>query len=544
MRIRAWMFIGAVASTLSLTTLPKSQAAPALPQPAPTRTLPKLANPAGTAKAIAALARFANGQLGQDPYDLRVGQVLGKRPTGKATAKRLVEAIEAMPVVDRGKLFPGVAKLESLTTHKFDRATFEQVAANRWAKVAHVNVTVLPPDPHNAYDKPQYELVYSGLKVAKTADADASDEAVVYLNVLSHTQTSNPKYLPAAGTIAAASGAVVTSHAGPAWSSPTWPGGWNSGIVIVSGVLEDDGDLELRKQELELLVQFALSEAEEDPQTPDRMEVLRRELEDALALLHLANPARWSARAIQVRKLTAMEYDELYLKPSTQAPVAHKLTARHDPRGADYTIYFDIPPPKASYKRVFVKLKEVEALGPDRDAAENKIADLGARVAISGNAPAEATRVFTRNKNLVQPGWTVEREAVAVRPLNIRVRLFDDDPSPDCACLSSGSWPMSGCGTYCAAPTKKETCGVFIKSMPGASGAAYGGPCPHAQTEYDIHPLANSGVDWQYQELNFSYDLATNKLSGDLNGSPGTFTVLGTDGAGNRARVVLEVGLK
>jgi len=58
--------------------------------------LRKPGNPAGTAKAAAALARFANGQLGTGDYDKRVAAVLGKQPGAQQTAKRLVQALETL----------------------------------------------------------------------------------------------------------------------------------------------------------------------------------------------------------------------------------------------------------------------------------------------------------------------------------------------------------------------------------------------------------------------------------------------------------------
>ena len=63
------------------------------------------------------------------------------------------------------------------------------------------------------------------------------------------------------------------------WSSPSWPGALNSGIVLLSAVLEDNGDLAQRKEDLGFLIEFARSEAAEDG-NPDRMAVLKRELED------------------------------------------------------------------------------------------------------------------------------------------------------------------------------------------------------------------------------------------------------------------------
>jgi hypothetical protein len=573
MQIRAWLIGGAVACALSLTTWREGQGKPTLPQPVPKslpqpvpesqpqpvpkslpqsqsqRGLPKLANPAGTAKAVAALARFANNQLGQGSYDRRVGKVLGKLPGAKDTAKRLIQAIEGMSATDRGKAFPGFGKAGTVTLNQFEPIAYTESAAARWGKVLAPATTVLAPDPYDAANKAAYELVYSGFQCTKTADADGTDEAVVYLNVMTGAgaYASAPKYIPDTGTAVGTAAAVNPANAGQVWSSATWPGGWSSGLVMVTGVLEDNGDLDKRKQELELLVAFAQSETEEDNVTPDRAEVLRRELADALALLNLANPDRWSAKAIQVRKLTSTEYDALYTKPSTVTPVKYKLTAQHDPRGGDYTLYFDIPPPNVTTRTVFVTIKEVEALGADKDAAQNKLADLGATVSINGNTVAEASRVFSANKNLVKPDWVLEREVLAGRTVSVGIEVFDDDPAPDCACTSFGGWPVPACFSYCALPDKKDTCAGLAGTVGYGYGASYSGQCPHQQVDYDVNPLPDSGDGWfysEYHDISFTFDLATAKIAGDVNGSPGTYTVFGTDGAGNRARVVFEVGTR
>lgn len=563
MKSRTWLLAGPVVGALALTTWWNVQAAPVMrpPQPLPApntepavkpipkpQALRKLNNPAGTAKAAAALARFANGQLGADAYDQRVAKVLGAQPGAQQTAKRLVQTLEAMAPAERSKVFPGVAKTESLTTNKFDRLAYEKVIG-KW-DLPLASVTTLPPDPYNPKEKAQYELVYRGLKSDAVADADGTDEPAVYVNVMSRSAgkyVSNPKYVPGAGTTTATAGAFVADGAGQVWSSPLWPSGWNDAIVIVTAVIEDNGDLDQRKQELELLLQFAMSETEEDNVTQDRMEVLRREVDDALALLHLANPDRWSPKAVQVRKLTSAEYDALYLQASTAAPAPHKLTAQHDPRGSSYTLYFDIPPPAVSFKTVYLKVKELEALGADKDAGENKIADLGVNVSINGNTAASTTRRFSKNKNLVTPGWTVEREVQAGRTVSLHIQAFDDDPPPDCACASVSGGLFGGvCTSFCSTAEKKEQCKGLI-NLGGYSSAYYAGTCPRRQIEYDINPLPDSGEGWgysEYHEVDFTYDLATNKLAGDVSGNPGTFTVIGTDGQGIKARIVFEVGVK
>jgi len=547
MRIRAWLVGGVVASALSLGAWYNAQAqGPALPKPKPKPQVRELANPAGTAKAVAALARFANGQLGASSYDQRVARVLGKLPGAQMTAKRIVDAVEKMPLAERTKKFPGVAKIESLTTNHFDRGAYSRSVYEKF-QVPQVNTTVLPPDPYNPKQKAQFELFYRGAQCNQAADGDGSDEIVTYFNVITASGQASAKYLPDVGTAAAAPGALTTTGAGLAWASPVWPGGWNSGIVIVTAVLEDNGDLAQRKQEIELLVHFGLSEAEEDNATPDRAEVIRRELEDALALLHLANPDKWSAKAVQVKKLTGIQYDDLYVKASTPAPAPHKLTFEHDPNGGRYTLYVDIPPPETSYKTVFVRIKELEALGAGRDAKENGLADFSVNLAMQGSTVADASKTLAPDKNLVTPMWTVERDFQSNRSVGFKVEAFDIDPAPECACTAAAAgWGFTQCYSYCATEAKRETCEYYASPLQ-VPKPAYVGLCPKTRIQYDLNPLPNSFDGWDAtmrEALHFTYDLVTNKLAGDLQGAPGTFTVVGTDGAGNKARIVLEVGTR
>jgi hypothetical protein len=557
MTTRARLVGGAIAGALSLGAWSLAQAAPLpelpkpkpAPVPAPTKAV-KLQNPAGTAKAAAALARFANGQLGTSDYDKRVQAALGKLSGAKDTAKRLIAGLEALSSGERASRFPGV-KGEPLSK-TFDRLEFTKVLQQSQQAIVQGSTTTLAPDPYDPHDKAQYELVYRGARCDKAADPDGTDEPVVYFNVFDRKYDGSKwvfephvKYVPDAGTATATAGALTTAGAGQIWASQTWPTGYNNGLVFVTAVLEDNGDLAQRKAELDLLVQFATSETEEDTVTLDRMEALRRELEDTLALLHLANPDRWSAKAIQVKMLTGADYDALYLQPSTASPVPHKLTFQHDPRGADYTLYFDIPAPQVSYKTVYVKIKEVEALGTERDAGQNNIADLGASVAITGNTFATATRKLATDKNLVKPGWTVERDVQAGRTVAIDLFVYDEDPAPNCGCTvtTGGFTPL--CLAFCAPAADKSTCKNLVLIAGGAPYMSYSGVCQKRQIDYDINP-ASKVEGWggyANTSLRFTLDTATSKLAGDVTGAPGTFTVIG-DAAGTRARLVFEVGVK
>lgn len=498
-------------------------------------------NPPGAAKALAALARFANGQLGDSAYDKRLTAALGKLPGGRAIAKRIVSPYEGMSVADRGAIFSGEQDLDKLTIRPFDRARFDTWRGDKLKPMT--GGVTLPPDVFDPKSKSQYELVYRGMQVTRTADGDGTDEPVVFTSVFSPGPANDPykqtaRTLPDSGTLGVVAGASSAASAGQVWSSPSWPGGWNSGIVLLSAVLEDNGDLAQRKEDLGFLIEFAKSEAAEDS-NPDRMAVLKRELEDTLDLLHLANHNSWDSKAIRVRLVTAAEYDQLFLQAPQPSPFPHKLEMSHNPRGGDYTLFFDIPAPQLSFKTVVITVKQLEALGADRDRNENKLADFGLDVAINGNTLASVSRSLVKDKNHYKSSWSVERKVLAGGNVNLQLRLWDHDPAPASACTSSGGWPYSVC---------YATCGDKAPACNDQPCPVYTGKCPAAQIDYDINPLDDVGsggwASYSVREIHAIYDLGSNTLSGDLSGPAGSYTLSGTPGAGNQARIVVEVSQK
>ncbi len=352
------------------------------------------------------------------------------------------------------------------------------------------------------------------------------------------------RYLPERGTLGVAHGASSGAGAGTVWSGTTWPSGWNSGVVMVSAVLEDHrGDLQKRQEELQVVLSLARSLATDNPDL-DRMRALQGTLEDCFELLHLAGGSTWSAGAVQARLLTAADYDQLYTQTPHTTPFVHKLAVHHHPRGGDYSLYFDLPSPQVALKTVSVTVKQVEALGPERDRFENRQADFGLDLAIHGATPASISRTLLADRNLVKPGWTVERQVQAGSNVLLVVRLWDRDPPPKYACLAHAGWPHGVCDTYCADEP--------LRCTPGAQNAqhcpTYSGTCPAAEIDYDInvlpdHDLGNS-QNRTNRELRAVFDLGSNTLSGDITGPPGTYTLTGTPGAANQARIVLEIAQK
>lgn len=482
----------------------------------------RVRDPFGTAKALAALTRFASGQLGSTAYDKRVAAALGKVSNAREIARRIVQPLESMSAGERA------ARLGD-ASGSFDRAALDQWHAhsNETSARALTNTVVLAPDPVDAKGRAMYELAYRGLQVVRAADADGTDEAAVVAALLvPGDDKAALRTFPEAGTVALPAGSTTAAGAGPVWTGAGWPGGWNSGALLVVAVVEDGGkEVAARKEELRLLLELARSEAQEDDHA-DRMRVLRRELEAALDVLTLGG----TSVATQVKLLSGSDLDELTLQPAQSAPVAHRLALTLSPRGGEHTVFFDVTPPAAKLKTVSVTIKQVEALGAGRDQAENKLADFAMQVAIDAHTPASAVRSFARDKNSQKPGWSVERRVQAGSNVRVVLDLWDIDPPPASGCLHGSGWPLALCQVACG--EVEPSCSPGNRQCP-----AYAGVCPALQVEYDIHPQASAGR----RSLQAVFDLGSNTLTGDINGPAGTYTLTGTPGAEDQARVVVEI---
>lgn len=499
--------------------------AAAVKQDRATPVSPRVRDPFGTAKALAALTRFAGGTLGTSAYDRRVAAALGKISGGREIARRIVQPVEAMGANER------TARLGD-ASGAFDRASLDQwhAQANEAATRVVTGATVLAPDPVDAKGRAHFELAYRGLQVVRAGDPDGTDEAAVIAALLvPGDEKTALRTFPEAGTVALPAGGSTAAGAGPVWTGAGWPGGWNSGAVLLVAVVEDGGkELAARKDELRLLLELARSEAQEDDHA-DRMRVLRRELEAALDVLTLAGN---SSVATQVRMISGSDLDELTLQPVQSAPVAHRLALTMSPRGGEHTVFFDVVPPAVKLKTVVVTIKQIEALGSGRDQGENKLADLAMQVAIDAHTPASAVRSFARDKNSLRPGWTVERRVAAGSNVRVVLDLWDIDPPPASGCLHGTGWPLALCQVACGEVEPVCTPGAGRAQCP-----AYAGVCPALQVEYDIHPQASASR----RSLQAVFDLGSNTLTGDINGPAGAYTLTGTPGADDQARVVVEI---
>ncbi len=526
-RARRW---GAATLVAMLCVHAEAQAQPVEPGKQASKSVRSAArDPEGSARSLATLARFANGQLGDSPYDRRVAAALARLGNARAIAKRIVGPYEALGEAERAQVFAGVAGLDKLTTRVHERVGASKREA---AKPQAASKTVLAPDI--ARGKGNYGLLYRGMTVHKGADADGTDEPVVYTAVFWPGPAEEPyrstvRTLPETGTLGVANGASSGASAGEVWSSSWWPSGTHSGVVLLSAVIEDNGDLAQRKEELGLLIAFARSQAAEDGD-PDRMAVLRRELEDALELLHLADHQYWDSRAIQVRLIGGADYDKLTADAAVASPFPHRLTMSHNPRGGDYTLYFDVPTPQVTYRTVSVTVRQIEALGPDRDRRQNGLADFSVDAAMHGNTPAATSWIAPANKNLLKSPWTVERRFQAGSNVLIQLSLYDQDPPSELYCLDPH------CARYCGDKPAADRTG------------AYTGLCAPQRYKYDINELPdvyNGSDDLAATRVDVTavYDLGSNTLSGDIDGPAGTYTLTGTPG-GDQARVVVEISQK
>lgn len=485
---------------------------------------PRVRDPFGTAKAMAALTRFAGGQLGTSAYDRRVAAALGKISGAREIARRIVQPIEAMGANER------TARLGE-ATGSFDRASLDQwhAQSNEASARALAGAVVLAPDPVDAKGRAHYELAYRGLQVVRPGDADGTDEAAVIAALLvPGDEKAALRMFPDAGSVALPAGATTAAGAGPVWTGASWPGGWNSGALLLVAVVEDGGkELAARKDELRLLLELARSEAQEDDNA-DRMRVLRRELEAALDLWTLTGN---SSVAAQVRLLSGADVDALTAQSAQTAPVAHRLALTLNPRGGEHTVFLDVLPPQTKLKTVVVTVKQIEALGSGRDHGENKLADFAMQVAIDAHTPASVVRSFARDKNSLRPAWTVERRVQAGSNVRIVLDLWDIDPPPASGCLHGTGWPLALCQVACG--EVEPVC----SSGAGRQCPAYAGVCPALQVEYDIHPQASANR----RSLQAVFDLGSNTLTGDIDGPAGAYTLTGTPGADDQARVVVEI---
>ena len=124
----------------------------------------------------------------------------------------------------------GEQELDKLTIRPFDRARFDSWRGDKLKPTA--RGATLPPDVLDPKTRSQYELVYRGMQVSKTADADGTDEPVVFTSVFWPGPADDPykqvaRTLPDSGTLGVVAGASSAASAGPVWSSSSWPGGWS-----------------------------------------------------------------------------------------------------------------------------------------------------------------------------------------------------------------------------------------------------------------------------------------------------------------------------
>lgn len=495
MRLRR-LLIAALLSTAAL--LPAVTSAQRLPPSAvAVRALPR-----GSDHALAMLAGFADGRAAT-PFEREYAAALARVPGARAHARRLVTRFTSLPPTDRAALFQG-------RTVDLRRVPLPHEISTYEPPVVTLNATVdtLPPEPAKLSSK-TYELSYSGFKCRKVADADANgDEVLVYANVLGRGASGyqgaafTPTLAPQTGVVA---GAASTTGQGIAWSSAAWPAYApdKTGVLLVTALLQDDGEAAIDKQRLDLLIEAAKIFAT-TIQGDDRMAALKTALEYHVALLRMDDPARWTERAVQITAIDGAAYDALWkAQPTTVDGISRKLEVVHDTRGSDYSLYFGAPTAVASEPSmtVQVKVQRVEAIGTLKDK-ENGLADLSVVAGVQG---ASATRALPKDKNDVTASWTVKRTLFPQETyLGLQVREVDAPPKWH-------EWPTNfgyGCG-WCAAnpsdapPYVQQSC-------------HYEGVCSAVSNTCDASPATNvSGSSWTPQ-MGFDIALKYDPASGEI----------------------------
>lgn len=504
----------------------------------------------GTAFAMAALARYANGVTDNSPFDRQVAAWLGRIRNSRATAKRLVSRFERLAAADRATHLPGVAGVGNLETRAFSPGEFAKIAnpyvANLGRLTALPSVLTLPPDQAQQTGPTSYAIDYSGLACATQAVA-AGDNVAVYTAGISHKKNQPyaiaSKLLPSTGSIAGVkSGSTSTQAAGNAWSSATAP--WDvgdSGWLFVSALLRDEGDLVQQESDMSVLFGLAQAFAANVP-GDDRIGALKQGLDYTAGVLHLSNPAKWSTNAIASRIVTPAEYGSWFnSSPQSQSGMPFRFQTAHDPGGSAYTLFFNTPNvPAPAATMVKVTVSRIAALGAVKDT-ENGKADFGIEVMIGAQS---GNRAYPKDENVMTTAWTVERKMFGSGVVPIQIRVYELDAVPYTYFSGGGflnsTWSCAYCGVAPPDQVSNVTNCVPI------------GPCSPTFNVCDVSPKGGAAPDTcasgctdakPTTTLSFDVNLATGAITGDLTGKRGD-TLTSTGGASEPRRTAIDVKIE
>jgi hypothetical protein len=483
--------------------------------------------PEGTAFVLGALARFANPpppeQLGG--FDRTLALRLSQFPNSRAIAGRLVNRFFALSSKDQALHLPGVPDPISFQSTKIAKSQITQYAAIFSAPLttSFGPVDVLPAEKPRA--DPPNRLDYTGLACGKPS-APGGDDLAIYHTLLTHTGNGATyahasKSIPDTGSMAGPpAGGASSAGAGTIFSDELNMF-VDPAFEIVSAALFDDGTLNEQRDDIDLLITTAATFAA-TIDTEDKMAALDTALKYTLSILYLSNPARWSLDAVGVHQLSAKDFDSMYdAAPQTTSGIPWKWKESLDPRGSDYTLFFNVPNLPAGTHNVRVTIERVSAQGTVTEDAST-VGFVG-HVGIfrpwetSVDGPS-ADRNFPKGNGEFNPNWTVQRKMLADfdNRARIRIELDEREPGPSPRTLTTGTgWAFDVCATYCGddpddIPTDTALCDTY---------GMYVGKCPPIQKTVDIDPTAGSQV------LELEYDITTGAITGPVSGHAGDILV-------------------
>jgi hypothetical protein len=463
-----------------LATLPPATAAAVGPAPLPAAAASQ-ALPPGSENALALLAAFAAGRTAT-PLEQAYGRALVRVPGARANALRIVERFRRLPAAEQARLFHGktVDFVRSPTVADLVKGTPIALPTTP------PPVDTLPPEASHYGPEHASTLEYSGLWCRKTADSDADgDEIQVYVDLVvpsaaGYDSSASLSVLPDGSSVKGIkAGSASNAGQGLVWTGATWPAAApnKTGPILVTALLEDDGDAAAEKQRVQLLIEASKVYAATLP-GKDTMASLQTALEYNLAMLRIDDPARWTANAVVIHPISGADYDALWkMVPNAWGNVPWKLRIGHDTHGSDYSLLFTTPTAARTdpYANVKVSLDKVEAIGTVKDT-ENGLADFAATVWIKD---ASSSREFQKDANVVAPGWGVQR-TMFPGLVAIRIRVDEMDAAPSRRGSTSPGPLHEWCGDDPSSPP------------PGYASGVYDGPCKPIANVCDISPDPNT----------------------------------------------------
>ena len=507
-----------------------------------TQTVRPVAHPAETAMILAALMRYADGKPDGSMLDQQLALRLNRLPNARAAVKRWVAGFARLTLAERQARLPGVSGLDRVQAVPFVRSRFAVQAgafALPKAQVSKPIVDILPAQTVKPGQIEEYRLDYTGLSCVKAADAANRDKPVAFTTMITHPGGPQVPYnydsrsFPPQGSLSGiTSGMASAANAGPVWTAESfYTSGWDPGYIFVSALLMDDGTLEAQKEDMGIVYATAETVAS-TVDGNDRITPLFTGLTYALGVLHLGNPDRWATQSVVARIYSVSNHNAYSVQtPNSTAGIPWRIEVKHNTRGADYSLLYNVPSVVQRWARVKVSLVKIAAEGAVKDK-ENGLADFVTEIQIG--LLTSATREFGRDHNQLVPAYSVLRNMFPGQKAPITIKLYERDAPPEL-----DTWAPLLVG-------KCEACGVWevwnnLTEYQEGGNCIYTGPCPPVFHECDLNLKPNvtsAGGEVSNTRLTISFDLDTGAIRGDLWGSKGQVLTARGDPAHERRAMI------